>query len=1062
MSSELERFERALRVFWSWRDDRPQDSDTADLLDAHQDLRDYLEPLLNPEAVSVHPSSADADATTPPTLTLDDFEIVREIGRGGMGVVYEAIQHSLGRRVALKVLPIGPWTTAERRARFEREARLAARIRHPGIARILAVGSTEDRQYYAMDLVEGSTLSAAIRRVGLADSHRVASKLTAADLHAALGSETSFVRAAVDIVRQVARALDNAHGHGVLHRDVKPSNIMLDAAGLPVLVDFGLAQDAEGDSASRTGSYVGTPLYMAPEQARGAGDAIDARTDVHALGATLFELLTGHPPFAPRGSSTGPAAALAAILTAPAPDPRRHDRGLPRDLSSVCLRALEKDPARRYPSADAFADDLDNVLGDRPVLARRPSALRHLNAWRRRHPMGAASLVAGLAVLGIGLAVFALVTVDLVSREALARDARERGDYRTSIRAASEALAAGTPPAAATHLESTPPAQRGWEWHHLRSRLTEWTVQLHSTQPLRGALCVTPDARWLLAAREDGRVGVWDLTTGALERVHDLGLDVTCVAPRLADATTRPPRLAVGTAAGTVHLVEFASGPGCAEAVTVRSAQVHARPVTQLSITGTGSVYSSDGHAVTRLAPDGSITTVTAGDPDVDDHLDRVFAVTPIVDDSIVVLGTTDHRVRTTNAVTVLRGTASSTTRPHASATAIALDATRRRALIATQLGSILVRPLAGTQSIDHAPATEWSVHRQAVVALAVPDDGRYIASLGRDGTVRLLDPETGATRRTIAHLQPGRSLAVSADGEVLAATHQGARTVSVWRMSKPTNQVLREFSSQVHHVCWSPDSRFLATATVYGKPSRAYVHAAASGAKIAELFGAKPQVFDRDSRRVYFDPGYLYDIGADTMTAIPVATEPAPTRRWRALETFLPSAPAGTLQLDHYTALHPDHQTALVVPWYSGPEIRAVRLADNATLRHIGAGERRFWCVLWNREATQFVSGERSGDVVFWDAETWEPIGAPIPHPDTVYDVDFTPDEARLATACGDGCVRIFATDTRELLVELRGHEAYVRALAFSPDGTRLATASADRTVRIWDTRPVHARAGK
>ncbi len=318
-----------------------------------------------------------ADATR---HVLGGCQLTEEIGRGGMGVVWRARQTGLDREVAVKVLPGGDLAGAEARARFRNEALATARLRHPNIVAVHDVGEDGGMPYLVMELVEGATLGATL----------VEKAVTS--------------RQAARWLRDTALAVQHAHEHGVLHRDLKPSNVLIEpweGGGRPRVTDFGLAKLADGDATlTRTGSAAGSPAYMAPEQARG-GEAA-AQGDVYALGAVLYHALTGRPPF--QGDS------VASILTQVARDeplaPRRLNATVPRDLETVCLRAMEKDPARRYASAAALADDLGRFLDGRPVLARPLGPFARLARRTRRHPWQAAAVV--LSVLLVAGTIFTL------------------------------------------------------------------------------------------------------------------------------------------------------------------------------------------------------------------------------------------------------------------------------------------------------------------------------------------------------------------------------------------------------------------------------------------------------------------------------------------------------------------------------------------------------------------------------------------------------------------------------------------------------------------------------
>ncbi len=305
-----------------------------------------------------------------------DYELLEEIGRGGQGVVYRARQKSLNRTVALKVIGLGHWATEAHLKRFRREAEAAASLDHSGIVAIYEVGERDGSCYFSMKLVEGGQLDALVKR------------------------EPMPIRQAVELMAKVARTVHYAHEHGILHRDIKPGNILLDQKGEPHLTDFDLARLIETESTvTRTLEVLGTPSYMAPEQAVGNNDAVNSATDVYGLGAVLYQLLTGHPPFA--GGTTYETIKL--LLDTEPRQPRLWNPKIDRDLSTICLKSLEKNPARRYSSALALAEDLERWLKHEPILARRTGPLMRGVKWVRRNPTSgllAASLVALAAAAG--------------------------------------------------------------------------------------------------------------------------------------------------------------------------------------------------------------------------------------------------------------------------------------------------------------------------------------------------------------------------------------------------------------------------------------------------------------------------------------------------------------------------------------------------------------------------------------------------------------------------------------------------------------------------------------
>jgi TolB-like protein/predicted Ser/Thr protein kinase/lipoprotein NlpI len=301
------------------------------------------------------------------------------IGRGGQGVVYRARQKSLNRTVALKVIGLGHWATESHLKRFRREAEAAASLDHSGIVPIYEVGERDGSCYFSMKLVEGGQLDEVAKR------------------------EPMPIRRAVELIAKVAHTVHYAHEHGILHRDIKPGNILLNQKGEPHLTDFGLARLVETESTvTRTLEVLGTPSYMAPEQAVGNNAAISSATDVYGLGAVLYQLLSGQPPFA--GGTTYETVKL--LLDTEPRQPRALNAKVDRDLSTICLKCLEKDPKRRYSSALALTTDLERWLKGLPTVARPISAPARIWRWSRRNPKLVATGAAGLVIGGAAIWLF--------------------------------------------------------------------------------------------------------------------------------------------------------------------------------------------------------------------------------------------------------------------------------------------------------------------------------------------------------------------------------------------------------------------------------------------------------------------------------------------------------------------------------------------------------------------------------------------------------------------------------------------------------------------------------
>jgi hypothetical protein len=452
--------------------------------------------------VSTSPEVPDSSLVTHyspiPLTTFGDYELLDEIARGGMGVVYRARQVSLDRVVAVKMLLLGQFAAPTVFQRFRAEAVAAASLQHPNIVAIHEVGTHDGQPFFAMDYVVGRNLADLVRDRPLP------------------------TRAAAQYLVKIARAVQYAHEHGILHRDLKPANILIDESDEPRITDFGLAKRLEREAGTQmsevgsgmrplssvtqdltlSGQILGSPNFLPPEQAGGHARTIGPACDIYGLGAVLYYLLTGRPPFV---AETFESTLFHVLNSEPVP-PRQLNPSVPRDLETICLKCLEKAPGRRYDSARVLGDELDRFLNGQPIHARPIGQIGRTWRWCRRKPV-VATLMAAVATL---LLAVTAVSVTAAWRIASARKGEQRATYYDHIALASKLIEEGSIDRALETLWKCPEQYRHWEWGHLLYLCHQEaaSIQAHATKVV--AVVFSPDGRWVHSSDAAGIAKVWD------------------------------------------------------------------------------------------------------------------------------------------------------------------------------------------------------------------------------------------------------------------------------------------------------------------------------------------------------------------------------------------------------------------------------------------------------------------------------------------------------------------------------------------------------------------------
>ena len=943
-----------------------------------------------PNTVDFEPKQSDARSAES-LDSIPGYQILEQLGKGGMGIVYKGKQLKANRLVAIKMVLADSLADEKARLRFSIEAEAVAKLHHPNIVQVYEVGEWDNKPFFSLEFLEGG------------------------DLNDKLGKQLPKPREAAELVETLARAIYHAHSRGIIHRDLKPQNVLLSEEGVPKISDFGLAKTAEEDQShlTKTGQVLGTPNYMAPEQARGDNELVGPPADVWALGGILYKCLTGKPPFQGKHLND----TLRKVIEAEPIAPRKHNPNVPKDLETICLKCLEKDPHKRYATAEDLADDLQAWRENKPITARPVRPMERIVKFVRRQPATSglllASLIAALAL--VGAAVGLVYNNQLQDSNAKLEKAKEQAQtylYLNRIGRIEQDWWNGNLNRARTLLKECDKERRGWEWYYLDRICHSEVNVIPSDKDIIQSLAISPNDQ-LYATGGFGDIKIWDGKNGKLLQtlpVSDLpcwGLAISPNGNYMATAQGG------GGTPGKVNVWEV-------DYAAIKQGKPPVRKYRELK------EKVGDG-AYVAFHPDSTFLAVACGEFIGQQH------------GQVHLYDLSSENVRTTSLNTGGSGCFAVAFSPNGKELAAAngfnpegsassqlgvqiwdyAQGKKLRHLQEYQSSAKVIRysadgtylAVAGDDQAVHVWTTaDWN-HRtlndftrnDTVAQLAFHPDNKKLATACVDGRLRVWDVSTGNVKQVFrGHTGEIMGVRWQHGGKQLVSAGYD-KSIRIWDAEQEQHsKVIGSHDAGIASISYDPKGRWIATASFNGE------------VKLWDSQGKKePRMM-----AMYKDPAWCVEFSHDGKWLA------AGTGDWKRVKD------KGIINLYEVS---------------SGKLVRRM-------LAHAGL----VWSIVFSPDGQMLASGggehNSPGDVKVWDLQTGKCLQS-YDLPLGVSKLSFNPKGRYLAAALRNaGSFRIIDLEKKKVIHKANPHLVRLEYLCFSPDGKKLATSGADSLIKIWN----------